>query len=99
MRRLRISVLLEGLCLLVGLAGPAAAQNSTLLVRLMDSLSTGSTQRGDTFNATLASPLIWRNRVVAVQGAHVCSRPFESALILHQLIEQRNSVARIVRAH
>ena len=74
MRRLRISLALETLCLLVGLAGPAAAQNSTVSVHLMDSLSTGSTQRGDTFNATLASPLIWRNRVVAEQGAHVTGR-------------------------
>ncbi len=74
MRRLRIGVALGALGLLVGLAGPAAAQNSTVSVRLMDSLSTGSTQRGDTFNATLASPLIWRNRVVADQGAHVSGR-------------------------
>jgi hypothetical protein len=40
----------------------------------VDSLSTGSSQRGDTFNATLASPLIWHNRVVAGQGAHVIGR-------------------------
>jgi len=40
----------------------------------VDSLSTGSSQRGDTFNATLASPLIWRNRIVADQGAHVTGR-------------------------
>jgi hypothetical protein len=37
----------------------------------VDTLSTGSSQRGDTFNATLASPLIWHNRIVADQGAHV----------------------------
>jgi hypothetical protein len=59
------------LSLFAGFAGPAAAQNSTVSVRLVDSLSTGSTQRGDTFNATLASPLIWHNRVVAGQGAQV----------------------------
>lgn len=74
MRRLRIAVVLAALCLLVGLAGPVAAQNSTVSVRLIDSLSTGSTQRGDTFNATLASPLVWRNRVVADPGAHVTGR-------------------------
>jgi len=74
MRELRIFVALEALCLLASLTPPAAAQNSTVSVRLMDSLSTGSTQRGDTFNATLASPLIWRNRVVADQGAHVTGR-------------------------
>ncbi len=61
MRRLLASVSLGVLCLFAGLAGPAAAQNSTVSVRLVDSLSTGSSQRGDTFNATLASPLIWHN--------------------------------------
>jgi hypothetical protein len=40
----------------------------------VDTLSTGSSQRGDTFNATLASPLIWHNRIVADQGAHVTGR-------------------------
>jgi hypothetical protein len=63
-----------GLYLFAGLARPAAGQNSTVSVRLVDSLSTGSSQRGDTFNATLASPLIWRNRIVAHQGAHVTGR-------------------------
>jgi hypothetical protein len=40
----------------------------------MDTLSTGSSQRGDTFSATLASPLIWQNHVAANQGAHVTGR-------------------------
>lgn len=73
MRRflLLASISLGVLCLCAGLASPAAAQNSSVSVRLVDTLSTGSTQRGDTFNATLASPLIWRNRIVADQGAHV----------------------------
>jgi len=74
MRRLVTSVSLGVLCLFAGVAGPAAAQNSTVSVRLVDSLSTGSTQRGDTFNATLTSPLIWHNRVVAGQGARVIGR-------------------------
>jgi hypothetical protein len=43
-------------------------------VRLLDTLSTASTQRGDTFNAILASPLLWRNRIVADEGAHVSGR-------------------------
>jgi hypothetical protein len=68
------SVSLAVLCLLAGLASPAAAQNSTVSVRLVDTLSTGSSQRGDTFNATLASPLIWHNRIVADQGAHITGR-------------------------
>src|SRR5258708_9058728 len=73
MRRFLVltSVSLTVLCLLAGFAGPAAAQNSTVSVRLVDTLSTGSSQRGDTFNATLASPLIWHNRIVANHGAHV----------------------------
>ena len=74
MKRFSTSLSLAVLCLLAGLAGPAAAQNSTVSVRLVDTLSTGSTQRGDTFNATLASPLVWHNRVVADQGAHVTGR-------------------------
>jgi hypothetical protein len=65
------SVCFGALVLLTGFPETAAAQNSTVSVRLVDSLSTGSTQRGDTFNATLASPLIWRNRIVADRGAHV----------------------------
>jgi hypothetical protein len=71
MRRLLTLLSLGVLCLSSGLARPAAAQNSTVSVRLVDALSTGSSQRGDTFNATLASPLIWRNRVVAEKGQHV----------------------------
>jgi hypothetical protein len=62
------------LCFLLSLPGTIAAQNSTVSVRLMDTLSTGSSQSGDTFNATLASPLIWHNRIVADQGAHVTGR-------------------------
>jgi hypothetical protein len=71
MKRFLTSVSLGALALLAGFPGTAAAQNSTVSVRLLDSLSTESTQRGDTFNATLASPLIWRNRIVADRGAHV----------------------------
>jgi hypothetical protein len=77
MKRLLTSVCLGALALLVGFPGNATAQNSTVSVRLVDSLSTGSTQRGDTFNATLASPLIWHNRVVANRGAHVTGRVSE----------------------
>src|SRR5713226_9190785 len=62
------------LSLLVSLPGTAAAQNSTVSVRLLDTLSTGSSQRGDTFSATLTSPLIWQNHVVADRGARVTGR-------------------------
>src|SRR5258708_28187881 len=59
------------LSLLLSLPGTAAAQNSTVSVRLLDTLSTGTSQRGDTFSATLASPLVWQNHVIADRGAHV----------------------------
>jgi len=62
------------LSLLLSLPGTAAAQNSTVSVRLLDTLSTGSSQRGDTFSATLTSPLIWQNHVVAGRGARVTGR-------------------------
>ena len=68
------SVRLGVLGLLVSLPGTVVAQNSTVSVRLMDTLSTASSQRGDTFSGTLASPLIWQNHVVAGQGAHVTGR-------------------------
>jgi hypothetical protein len=74
MKRLLTSVLFVALALLAGFPRTAAAQNSTVSLRLVDTLSTGSSQRGDTFNATLASPLIWHNRIVADQGAHVTGR-------------------------
>lgn len=74
MRRFLTSVSFGALALLAGFPSTAAAQNSTVSVRLVDTLSTGSSQRGDTFNATLASPLIWHNRIVADQGAHVTGR-------------------------
>src|SRR5712664_650042 len=62
------------LSLLLSLPGTATAQNSTVSVRLLDTLSTGSSQRGDTFSATLTSPLIWQNHVVADRGARVTGR-------------------------
>ncbi|GAC1615874.1 MAG: hypothetical protein NVS9B13_00560 [Candidatus Acidiferrum sp.] len=69
------SVPLGVLALLLSLPGSAGAQaNSTVTVRLMDTLDTASTQRGDTFNATLASPLVWQNHVVAQRGAPVTGR-------------------------
>jgi hypothetical protein len=74
MKRLLTSVSFVALALLAGFPRTAAAQNSTVSLRLVDTLSTGSSQRGDTFNATLASPLIWHNRIVADQGAHVTGR-------------------------
>jgi len=74
MRGFLTSVSFGALALLAGFPSTAAAQNSTVSVRLVDPLSTGSSQRGDTFNAILASPLIWHNRIVADEGAHVTGR-------------------------
>src|SRR5260370_12718492 len=62
------------LSLLLSLPGTAAAQNSTVSVRLLDVLSSGSRRRGDTFSATLTSALIWQNHVVAGRGARVTGR-------------------------
>ena len=62
-----------GLLLLVlSLVGSAAGQTrSTVSVRLVDGLSTGSTQAGDTFTASLATPLVVNDRVVAERGERV----------------------------
>jgi hypothetical protein len=60
------------LLLLIGLSLTAAAQTrATVTVRLVDTLSTGSSQPGDTFTATLASPLVMNERVVAEKDARV----------------------------
>ena len=60
------------LVLLLALAGSALAQTRTSVsVRLNDALSTGSTQNGDNFTATLDSPLVVNDRIVAQRGARV----------------------------
>lgn len=69
------TVALGLLGLWMSLPGAAYAQtNSTVSVRLVDALSTGSSRAGDTFNATLVSPLVWQGRVVADQGEYVTGR-------------------------
>ncbi|MBZ5702732.1 MAG: hypothetical protein LAN84_12905 [Acidobacteriia bacterium] len=51
------------------LAGSAAGQaRSTVTIRLVDGLSSGSSQPGDTFTGTLATPLVMNDRVVADRG-------------------------------
>lgn len=65
------------LCLLLlsALTLSAGAQTrGTATVRLVDTLSTGSSQAGDTFTATLASPLVMNGRVVAEKDARVIGR-------------------------
>src|SRR5438128_12502470 len=48
-----------------------ANARATVSVRLVDTLSSESSQPGDTFSATLAEPLIVGVRIVAQKGARV----------------------------
>jgi hypothetical protein len=75
-----LATLSAGLTLLFsGLCGTAAAQTrATASVRLVDTLSSGSSQPGDTFTATLATPLIVRDRIVAEKGTHVTGQVREA---------------------
>ena len=60
------------LALVLGLPLSAAAQTrATVTVRLVDTLSTGSSQPGDTFTATLARPLVVNDRIVAEKDTRV----------------------------
>src|SRR5437879_13529319 len=66
MKRILAAFSLAVLLFLCGLAGSAAAQTrTTVSVRLVDTLSSESSQPGDTFSATLAEPLIVGDRIVA----------------------------------
>src|SRR5229473_1700725 len=72
MKRILAAFSLAVLLFLCGLAGSAAPQTrTTVSVRLIDALSSESSQPGDTFSATLAEPLIVGDRIVAQKGAHV----------------------------
>ena len=60
------------LALMLGLALRGAAQTrAQVTVRLIDTLSTGSSQPGDTFTATLATPLVVNDRIVAEKDTYV----------------------------
>lgn len=60
---------------LVGLSAVATAQTPvTVSVRLVEALSTGSSQVGDTFSGTLASPLVVGGHIVAKAGESVTGR-------------------------
>ncbi len=62
-----------------GLAGRAAAQTrSTVSVRLVNSLSSESSQSGDSFTATLAEPLVVGDRIVAQKDARVAGQVREA---------------------
>ena len=70
-RTLTVSFFL-GLGLALGVAASASAQTrATVNVRLLDTLNTGSSQPGDTFTGTLASPLVINDRVVAGKDTQV----------------------------
>jgi hypothetical protein len=65
--------------LLFGLAGTAGVQTpGTVSVRLVNALSTEKSQRGDTFSATLAEPLVVNGRVVAPKDARITGRVREA---------------------
>ena len=64
-----VGLLLVFLGLFSVLAGSAAGQaRSTVSIRLVDGLSSGSSQPGDTFTGTLATPLVMNDRIVADRG-------------------------------
>jgi hypothetical protein len=72
MRRILAALPLSFLPLFFGLSGRAEAQaRATVTVRLIDTLSTGSSQTGDSFTATLAAPLVVSDHIVAEKGARV----------------------------
>jgi hypothetical protein len=72
MRKIIATLGLGFLLLLLGLSASASAGTpETVSVRLLDPLSSGSSQSGDTFTTTLASPLIVNDRIVAEKGARV----------------------------
>ena len=61
-----------GLVSLLGLMGTAAGQTpATVSVRLLDTLSSQSSQPGDSFTATLAEPLVVDGHVVARKDTRV----------------------------
>ncbi len=71
MKRMLATLSLAGL-VCFGLAGSAAAQTrATVSVRLIDTLSSESSQSGDSFTATLAGPLVVGDRIVAQKDARV----------------------------
>ncbi len=53
-------------------------QGTVLDVQLMDTLSSASNQRGDTFQATLATPVEVNNKVAIPQGATVMGQVVEA---------------------
>lgn len=72
MRRILAATFLGLLLLLAGGGERAVAQTrARVAVRLVDALSTGSSQPGDSFTATLAAPLVVNDRIVAEKDTRV----------------------------
>jgi len=74
MRKAIFAVFAALLLALIGFAPVAGAQTevrSAVSIRLIDGLSTGNTQQGDLFTASLASDLVVNGRVVGERGDRV----------------------------
>ena len=72
MKRIQVVLSLAALIFLFGFAGSTAAQTrATVSVRLIDTLSSESSQPGDSFTATLAEPLVVSDRMVAPKDTRV----------------------------
>ena len=72
MKRIPAALSLGLLLFLSNLWGSAAAQTrTTVTVRLVDTLSSGSNQPGDIFTCTLATPLVIDDHIVAEKDARI----------------------------
>jgi hypothetical protein len=72
MKRILAGLGVGPLLLLFGVTAIAAGQaRTTVSIRLADTLSTGSTQPGDSFTGMLVTPLVVNDRVVADRGERV----------------------------
>jgi hypothetical protein len=72
MKRTLATLSFAGLVFLMGLFGTVAAQTpATVSVRLLDTLSSQSSQPGDSFAATLAEPLVVGGHIVAPKDTRV----------------------------
>ena len=72
MIRILLSRSFAGLVFCAALVCSAAAQTpSTVSVRLIGALSSESSQPGDTFTGTLASPLVVNDHIVAERDARI----------------------------
>lgn len=72
MKRIFAGFFLAGMLSLFGLTGKALAQTpATVTVRLVDTLSSQSSQPGDSFTATLAEPLVVGGHIMARKDTRV----------------------------